>query len=304
MACYHPIPAYQSNRGGPVTLGPPLGTANLELPCGKCLGCKTARATEWARRCTHEATRTAHNHFVTITYDDEHLPYRGYLEPRDLQKFIKRLRKNSAQRFRYLACGEYGETTNRPHYHAIFFGLELHPGNKVSSTLYETELLTRSWGKGNVRYAEFTPAAAAYIAQYSLKKQGKGNAEHDEDGVWIPKPFIRMSLRPAIGKTWLEQYHEDLTHGYLITDSKKGPIPRYYKKWIKTNAQTVHEILEQKTEQTRINTKTDKNTPERRKDAEQIHIQKKAQEKREIKALTKPQIKDILGIHPRQRSKQ
>lgn len=282
MACYHPIPATQSSRGGPVTLGPPLGTATLALPCGKCVGCKTDRATTWARRCTHEATLHKSSEFLTLTYDDEHLPALNHLVPKHLTDFIKRLRKNTGQNLRYLACGEYGENTLRPHYHAAIFGLDVPDRVRITQTLYTSVLLEKIWKRGHVRTAPFTPAAAAYIAQYSLKKQRHETI--DEGGVVRPHPFIRMSLRPAIGKQWLEKYAKDLQHGYLITDGHRGPVPRYYKKWLKENEPNIWEMFEQKVQENLMKTQTDRNNPERQQAAEQIHKQKKERQKRELKA--------------------
>ena len=63
-----------------------------------------------------------HNAYITLTYNDDHLPANGSLQPRDLQLFWKRLRKARTPGIRYYACGEYGDQTARPHYHAIIFG--------------------------------------------------------------------------------------------------------------------------------------------------------------------------------------
>lgn len=38
----------------------------------------------------------------------------------DIQKFIKRLRKNGKFKFRYFALAEYGSLSRRPHYHLLF----------------------------------------------------------------------------------------------------------------------------------------------------------------------------------------
>jgi hypothetical protein len=304
MACYHPIPAYHKTRGGPVTLGPPLGSENLALPCGKCVGCRTDRATMWARRCTHEAKLWDSNIFVTLTYDDEHLPEESHLAPKDLQLFFKRLRKNthgssslnnSPKRttkrgkirkqqpdypIRYFACGEYGETNGRPHYHAAIFNLRLNDKKQAGTELYESELLTTWWKKGQAKFSEFTPATAAYIAQYQLKKQRGDNI--DQNGHYRPEPFLRTSQ--GIGRDWLDKYAKDLQHGYIIDNAKKGPIPRYYKQRIKTRRPDVAAVMEAMTEKHLAETATDKNRPERLQAQEIIHTQQKnKKEKRDLK---------------------
>lgn len=238
MTCYHPIPAYQDTPGEELRLWPPVGTANLELPCGSCIGCKTSRATDWARRAEHEASSWEHNCFLTLTYDDKHLPRGGDLEPAELQKFIKRLRTtrhnlhpavrgNRAHGVRYLACGEYGERTGRPHYHLLLFNCDFNDTHAIGSQERRSDLLQQLWPYGNHCLGTVTGASANYVAQYTLKKQGTSYC--DQDGVVKPPPFLRMSLKPAIGTRWLEKNKRDLTHGYLVTNGTKGRIPRTYK---------------------------------------------------------------------------
>lgn len=288
MACYHPIPAYQGGSEPP-RLWPPIGTANLQLPCGKCLGCRTAKATEWANRCTHETSQWKHNIFLTLTYDDEHLPKEAHLVPRDLTLFIKRLRKNadspgsSAHRdrssgIRYFACGEYGERNGRPHYHALLFNYE--PGDKTTvggqgdTTLYTSRTLEQLWPYGQHTWGKATPGAAGYIAQYNLKKQGQGNA--DADGVYRPAPFLRMSLRPAIGATWLSRYAQDIQQGYIVENGRRHTIPRYYKTKLQgtDNAQYL-ELAEYLKQRYRIQNPSDRGTPERLQAEEIIHKRRK-----------------------------
>lgn len=242
MACYHPIPAFQGGSEPP-RLWPPKGTENTELPCGKCLGCRADRATQWAARCEHEASQFQNNAFVTLTYDEKNLPAENHLVPAHLTDFLKRLRshahrhrsdfnRDERRNIRYFACGEYGEANQRPHYHAILFNCGFRDPTRVTSTLYQSDTLSALWGHGLARYGPATPAAANYIAQYSLKKQGAG--DFDADGVWRPAPFLRMSLRPAIGADWLDTYHEELRHGTLVgKDGHERPIPRYYLKRLK-----------------------------------------------------------------------
>jgi len=242
MACYHPIPAYQDAQGAPVKLWPPVGTATLELPCGTCLGCRTDLATQWAHRAQLEASEWTHNCFLTLTYDDDHLPEEGHLRPEDLQRFIKRLRRavdrnnpqirtELPQGIRYLASGEYGETSQRPHFHLLLFNCGFADQKRVGKDLYESETLKQIWRKGTHRLGQLTGASANYVAQYSLKKLASpGGVRCDQHGEIYRPPFIRMSLKPAIGTRWTEKYKTDLQHGYLINDARKKKIPRGIKK--------------------------------------------------------------------------
>ena len=44
------------------------------VPCGHCVGCRLDYSRVWAERCVHEASKYEHNYFLTLTYDDDHLP--------------------------------------------------------------------------------------------------------------------------------------------------------------------------------------------------------------------------------------
>lgn len=237
MPCYYPTPAAHDPTAGATTLWPPVGTANIELPCGGCLGCKTDRALEWARRAHHEASMWQHNSFLTLTYRDEDLPAHG-LTPEHLQAFLKRLRQRHHRRdraisrlagqLRYLACGEYGDTTGRPHYHLCLFNCGFADQFQVAGDLYESPLLNQLWPYGAHRIGALTAASANYVAQYTIKKIGAAHC--DADGVVLPAPFLRASTKPAIGATWLQKYHRDVLHGFLVWEGTPGRIPRTYQR--------------------------------------------------------------------------
>lgn len=94
------------------------------VPCGRCVNCRIAHSREWATRIIHEASMYDDTGFVTLTYDDEHLPEDGGLRKKDFQDFLKLLRYHLGDvKIKYYMCGEYGEKNHRPHYHAIMFGV-------------------------------------------------------------------------------------------------------------------------------------------------------------------------------------
>ena len=83
------------------------------------------RSREWAIRCVHEASLNDVNCFLTLTYDDDHVPAGLSLFYPDFQAFMKRLRARfSNVRVRFYMCGEYGDNFDRPHYHALLFGFD------------------------------------------------------------------------------------------------------------------------------------------------------------------------------------
>jgi len=123
----------------------------IKIPCRQCLSCRLNRSSEWQTRLIHEGKRHSSKIFLTLTYDNENLPEFGSLQTRHLQLFIKRLRKAIAPiKIRYYACGEYGDTTRRAHYHAIIYGWEPSDGRFHSSSvsgdkLYVSSLLSQLW---------------------------------------------------------------------------------------------------------------------------------------------------------------
>lgn len=143
------------------------------------------------------------NAFVTLTYAPEYVPAGQSLVPKDLQDFLKRLRKEiSPSRIRYYAVGEYGDATERPHYHLILFGYQTCLNGRSQYTKHRTsccsqcDLIQKVWGYGHVGLGTVTMESASYVAGYVTK-----NMRRTDDvrlkGRW--PEFARMSLRPGIG---------------------------------------------------------------------------------------------------------
>lgn len=219
MACYDPLPATRLPWGGISLWKEESDGLSLRLPCGTCLGCRTSQAKAWALRCQLELQSHDAAAFTTLTYNDENLPVT--LSKRHLQLFLKKLRKT--RKVRFFASGEYGETNQRPHYHAILFGLSDRDRDYVHDM----------WAKGHSKTVNVTPAAIAYTAGYTSKKIGyKADAAHEridyttgEIYQWEP-PFIQMSRRPGIGA----DARQFINSWRLHAVSNKGqpmPVPRY-----------------------------------------------------------------------------
>lgn len=271
MPCYHPIPASQDQSGARVVLYPKghvgdPSMVNLKLPCGNCLGCRSTRANEWARRCVHEARCFERNSFVTLTYNDDWLPVNGWLEPVAFTKFMKRLRKR-VPGVRYFACGEYGSTTGRPHYHALLFNCGFDDTSRVGKDLFESDMMSDLWKFGEHRLGAVTGASANYIAKYSLKKLGVDYGE-------APPPFLRMSLKPAIGHSWLARFSGDLKHGYMVVDGRKCRIPRSYMKRLSVVDGAYEESVDFRSYEHVVSVGGDGSDPARLRDGEVIHARR------------------------------
>lgn len=243
MQCESPLRGFQSKAGAPVSFGPPPGRAQvLELPCGQCVGCRLERSRQWAVRCMHEAQMHERSCFVTLTYKT----VGPSLVPRDLQLFLKRLRREVGP-VRFFACGEYGELNSRPHYHACIFGyrfadLKYWKLSGSGSKIYTSETLDRIWSHGLCSVGDVTFESAAYVARYVMKlelgkdKGPKREILNVETGEIMERvhEFCRMSLKPGIGYTWLERFSRDVyPHGCVIVNGVKAAPPKYYDKWYK-----------------------------------------------------------------------
>lgn len=159
----------------------------MEYGCGQCLPCRINKQREWVARLQLELATAPAAAFVTLTYDDEHLPEGEELQKRDVQLWLKRLRKiTEPRKIRYFLVGEYGEEFGRPHYHAILFG--------VSGV--ESHLLVNSWTLGFVHVGTVGPGALSYVCGYVLKKMTKASNPLLEGR---PPEFTLMSRKPGIG---------------------------------------------------------------------------------------------------------
>jgi hypothetical protein len=245
MTCLNPRLAYKKTNGQ-YTLAKIADTAAIErstlVPCGQCMQCRISHQRQWATRMVHEAKMHQDSCFVTLTIDDDHRNESHSLDQRDMQLFIKKLRKKlSPQKIRIFWAGEYGEDTLREHYHAIIFGYfptdkELFRKNKYGDQLYTSKLLSDTWAKGFVTIGEFNSTTADYCAKYVTKAyigKDKENAYNwtDIDGVVHKRlpPLQRASNRPGLGAAFYEKYKSDMyPHDSCIVDGKKRPVPKAY----------------------------------------------------------------------------
>jgi hypothetical protein len=274
MPCFKPLAAFRL-ADGCVTFNEKGDIIDsLELPCGQCIGCRLEKSRQWATRCMHENSMHEHSSFITLTYDDKHLPSDGSLNHSDFQKFMKRLRKNLNKKLRFYMAGEYGETTSRPHYHAILFG-EAFPDKEIlgispaGQELYTSATLSKIWGKGHCSLGEVTFESCAYVARYIMKKiTGDQADEHykrvnPETGeiIWLKPEYNSMSKKPGIGKPWYDKYLTDVyPHGYVVMNDVKQKPPKYYDKLFSTDFPLIYDdvLLERHNEaQKHIADKTD-----------------------------------------------
>lgn len=243
-----------------------------------------AHAKEWAIRAMHEAHMYEQNVFVTLTYRDQDLPQFGSLEHSHFQKFMKRLRKaRSGQTIRYLMCGEYGEQYDRPHYHALLFGIDFddkYPWERRNgNTYYRSAELEKLWPFGFSSVGNVTWESAQYVARYIYKKQ-YGQSAHK---AWVPESAVdsngEIKLKAeyacmsrnagkgknsGIGAAWYEKYGWTDCHrqDFVVMDGRRYKPPRYYDELLSRTQPEKHEALKRK-RRAEASKETPDQTPER-----------------------------------------
>lgn len=183
--------------------------------------CIKRRVSAWSFRLMEEEKKSSSSYFITLTYHNNNLTYTenglATLVKRDVQLFMKRLRKQNDEKLKYYLCGEYGSDTERPHYHVILFNAKL-------------ETIQKAWNLGQIHYGTITEASVGYTLKY-ISKPSK-IPYHDRDD--RQKEFPLMSK--GIGKRYMTEnmikWHKaDLENRMYcnIKDGKKICMPRYYK---------------------------------------------------------------------------
>ncbi len=238
MACNDPIVGWKSkirNETGKrsIVFSIKEGLADLpvSIPCGKCAGCRLARAGEWALRCTHEAQMHQANSFITLTYDDKNVPRANGLEtlrPRDFVLFMKKLRKAKHGNIRFFQAGEYG-TLGRPHHHSLLFNCDFDDkyfwARRYYGTVYRSETLEKIWSFGFCEIGEVNFQSAGYVARYTMKKLEGDTARTNR----VPE-YLTMSRRPGIGSAWYEKFKRDVypRDEVIIRGGRQIRPPRFY----------------------------------------------------------------------------
>ena len=296
MACYHPLVglAYGPDLDGKFSVFiKPQGydyemleriqpNKVFDLPCGHCIGCRQDQSKEWSNRLIMESLYHDFTHFVTLTYCDEYAPIgKSFSDPetgelkqmltlrkRDIQLFMKRLRKKySDSRIRFYFAGEYGDQTNRPHYHGIIFGL---PENKMQfipcgksqtgNPYFRCPDIESVWTATDrplgcnaqaakqgmsadlLGFVSVEPAnfyTMKYVCAYVTKKLGAHPNE-----VYIrtgrEAPFSLSSRKPGIGLQYLEEHPDVMKDDKIIIAGPTGKVefapPRYFKKKFKDSS--------------------------------------------------------------------
>nr|AXH75633.1 MAG: replication initiator protein [Microviridae sp.] len=237
----------------------------VSVPCGKCPACIKRRASQWSYRLMQQEKNCDSAHFITLTYDNSHVPItpKGFMDlcRKDLQNFFKRLRKAHIptykaingkihlipkQQIKYYAVGEYGGKSFRPHYHVILFNADIEliqdawsyqapavknrkPGKKPIKPC------THNHGKtpghmGQVHYGKVEAASVGYCLKYMSKTKKiplHKNDDRTPEFAIMSKGLGKEYLTPNMCRWHLSDKFERMYVNLL--DGKKIAMPKYYK---------------------------------------------------------------------------
>lgn len=220
MQCLAPItiknPAKKKSANSP---------AFVTVPCGKCAACVLNKRTEWFIRCKEELKHSHSCLFVTLTYDDEHLPIRYDFDgvvyhdvnKRDVQLYHKRLRKQVKTKFKFFLTSEYGEQFHRPHYHALYFNFPLEKVQEIA----------KAWQNGFVKVDFPNDDRIKYVTGYVINK------------LTIPEgcnPIFNL-ISKNLGIDYVKEFalwhrRKPIERCFYPCEKTKRPLPRYYKEKI------------------------------------------------------------------------
>lgn len=257
MYCHHPLEMHKSpsltvtgKRGWTFDLRDSLDPDRLipemhiQVPCGQCIACRVRKAQEWSARLWLEwKSSSQESCFLTLTYDDEHLPCDRSLRVQDYQLFLKRLRKQlEPVKIRYYCAGEYGSQLDRPHYHLILFGTDFGSDklplcnvfNRLHPQYYISSLVAQCWPMGYHTIAPLSDACICYVAKYVIKK-AVGRSADDWYAGRLPEFGIGSK---GIARAWYDQNHDNMwDKGFFRWGDrfKKCRPVRYYEKILEKN---------------------------------------------------------------------
>lgn len=196
---------------------------DIYIQCGKCYVCRQRKLREWVFRLRQESLKHSSSFFVTLTYDNEHVPISPKnfltLKKSDVQLFIRYLRRKQKATIKYVAVGEYGTINHRPHYHLLLFGVQ-NPQSIYESWVKEMKPI------GQVHIGQVTEQSIAYTLEYITVYEDKPPDWKD-----IQPTFRLQSTK--LGANWLEnggrKFMEKNTPTCLLDGTYKLGIPKYYR---------------------------------------------------------------------------
>lgn len=216
------------------------GKNYITVPCRKCMGCRIQKRNYYSMLARFESftyyQKNLDSSFVTLTYDDDNLPFNGSLSIEESKKFVKRLREHLSRTdfpkkkiymfgrerfvpdFKFYITGEYGSEKNtfRPHYHIILFGV---------NQFIASDFARRAWKKGNIYVSSLNGARIRYCMKY-IDKQYDSDIVPDDS---FQVPFSTWSK--GLGQDFIMNNFKSVIENNGINNGGRiVPLNQYYRR--------------------------------------------------------------------------
>jgi len=175
-----------------------------EVACRYCWQCKRNRVNDMVGRCIAESKFSSQTYAVTLTYAQDAGVSAVTLVYKDVQDFLKRLRKR--YKVRYIVAGEYGTKKGRAHWHIILFFKGKYPDVKE-----DVRVNWEFWKHGYSYFQKPDWKGFQYVLKYVLKDQTADSAD----------THLAMSKKPPLGFEFFEELAK--------THVEQAVIPRSFK---------------------------------------------------------------------------
>lgn len=196
----------------------------VPLPCGYCAACRRDKINMWSDRLAFEAIGKPSS-FLTLTYDDDHLPKDKSVHLEDWQEFHNRLRhRKGVPPYKYFVTSEYGELNFRPHMHVCLIGIDWQDWNQYKA-------ISECWDKGFFAVSTLNRTRIRYCLKY-MHKELRGKLWNDYELRGLKPLFHTMSR--GIGRDFFFKNIDSIReHKGYYRDGKLRPLPRYYSELLK-----------------------------------------------------------------------
>jgi len=180
-----------------------------EVGCRECWQCRKRRVNDYVGRCIAESKFSKKTYAVTLTYDADQGVNAVTLIYKDVQDFLKRLRKK--HKCRYIVTGEYGSAKGRSHWHIILFFKDSWP--EVTSN---KRVDWKYWKHGFSYFQEPDWKGFEYCLKYVLKDQT--SRQSDSHLAMSKKPPLGHEFFQQLAKQYVEQALVPQTYFYKFGD--------------------------------------------------------------------------------------
>lgn len=150
----------------------------ISFSCGKCVECGVQKQKDWrSRMFLEQLCYDRPPLFLTLTYNDSHLPEDG-VSKEDIALFFNRLHLYCSRlsgpvlfpnEFRHICFSEYGSLRHRPHYHAVLFNFAYEwfcPDDLDIAIVKANDFIHKAWGKGFTLTKVVDSRAFCYVSKY------------------------------------------------------------------------------------------------------------------------------------------